>query len=114
MPGIIKNGIYAYNTPSAPVALSAASIAQTSFVAQWESSKFAISYRIDVATDINFTSLIVNNATTRLLSFNVGSLTANTTYYYRVRAVNNVGTSTNSNVISVTTSVHNYSQSHLV
>ena len=68
----------------------------------------ATGYRLDVATSSSFTSnsyvsgyhnLNVGNVTSR----NVTGLKANTTYYYRVRAINGSGISLNSNVITVMT-----------
>jgi hypothetical protein len=66
----------------------------------------ATGYRLDVATNNSFTNYVtgyqdlnVGNA----LSRSVASVSASTTYYYRVRAYNGNGTSGNSNVISVTT-----------
>jgi hypothetical protein len=92
--------------PSAPVATAATNIQATSFSANWNASSGATGYRLDVATDSGFTSFVtgynnlnVNNVTT----YPVTSLTAGTTYYYRVRAYNGGGTSGNSNTINLTT-----------
>jgi len=49
-----------------------------------------------------YQNLDVGNATSR----NVTGLTANTTYYYRLRAYNGDGTSPNSNVVRVKTKNH--------
>jgi len=61
---------------------------------------------LDVATDSSFTNYVpgyqdlnVGNVTSR----NVTGLTANTLYFYRVRAYNGNGTSPNSNVVHVKT-----------
>jgi phosphodiesterase/alkaline phosphatase D-like protein len=66
-------------------------------------------YRLDVATNSSFVNYVpgyqnldVGNVTSR----NVTGLTANTTYYYRLRAYNDNGTSPNSNVIKVKTKPH--------
>lgn len=92
--------------PSAPVANAASGISTTAFTANWGSVFGATSYRLDVATDIFFTSIVagyndlnVGNVT----SYNVTGLSCNTTYYYRVRACNSCGCSSNSNSISLTT-----------
>jgi RHS repeat-associated protein len=68
----------------------------------------ATGYRLDVSTSSTFASYVtgyqnldVGNVTSRAVS----GLAASTSYYYRVRAYNGNGTSANSNVISVTTSV---------
>ncbi len=91
------------SAPVAPTATPASNFTCTSMNANWGASSGATSYFLDVATDAAFTSfvsgysnLIVNNVTT----YNVTNLTANTTYYYRVRADNGCSTSSNSNTIT--------------
>ena len=97
----------ANSAPPAPVATAATNIGTTSLNANWNSSTGATDYWIDVSTASDFSSLVSgynNKEATNVTTLNITSLNANTTYYYRVRASNGNGTSTNSNVISVGTS----------
>jgi M6 family metalloprotease-like protein len=92
--------------PSAPSANPATNIAQTSIFANWSSSATATGYKLDVSTNIGFTSFVtgfnsldVSNVT----SYNVTGLNAKTVYYYRVRAYNIGGSSPNSGIITLKT-----------
>jgi len=92
--------------PAAPTANAATSVTSSGFTANWSSSTGATGYRLDVSTSSSFSSYVsgyqdldVGNVTSR----SVTSLSANTTYYYRVRAYNIGGTSGNSSTITVTT-----------
>ncbi|AWI09507.1 putative Ig domain-containing protein [Ereboglobus luteus] len=85
---------------SAPVALPATGETTTGFIARWEAVTGADSYRLDVATDAGFTSLVsgygdlnIGTMTGRMVT----GLSADTDYYYRVRAVNEAGPSASSN-----------------
>lgn len=86
----------------APVALPADTVEAFSFNANWTASAGATSYYLEVSEFANFSVLVqasnVGNVTTVL----VFGLDAETTYYYRVRAVGSCE-SFNSNVITVTT-----------
>ena len=93
-------------TPAPPTALKAANITATSFTARWRRASGATGYRLDVSLDSSFINYVpgyqdldVGNTTSR----SVTGLTANTGYFYRVRAYNGNGTSPNSNVIRVKT-----------
>lgn len=93
--------------PSAPVAVSGTNETVNSFLANWNVSSGATTYYLDVATDAGFTGFVTgyNNLNAgNVLSNNVTGLTCNTTYYYRVRAANSCGTSSNSNTITAATS----------
>ncbi len=65
----------------------------------WNKSNGATSYRLQVSTNVGFTAIVFdsNNLSTPItgLSYQLGStvLTVGTTYYWRVAAVNAVGTS---------------------
>jgi Fibronectin type III domain len=91
----------------APVALEANNIGTNQFIANWSSAFGAESYRIDVAADENFSSILsgYNNRTLSLVTSTSISegLQPGTIYYYRVRAINAGGASTNSNRISLLT-----------
>jgi hypothetical protein len=96
------------NAPAAPTANAATNITGSSFTANWSSSSGATGYRLDVSTSNTFSSFVsgyqdldVGN----VLSGSVTGLSANTAYFYRVRAYNTGGTSGNSNTINVTTSM---------
>jgi hypothetical protein len=94
------------NLPPAPTAGAATAITNTSFSANWSGSMGAWGYRLDVSTNDTFGSYLggyqdldVGN----VLVWSVTGLSPATTYYYRLRAYNGVGTSENSDTISVTT-----------
>jgi hypothetical protein len=100
--GLYTNG---GNVPPAPVALAATSITSSGFTANWQASTGAIGYKLDVSTSSSFSSFVgsYNGYTVFGTSYAVTGLSANTKYYYRLRAYDAPGTSGNSNTITVTT-----------
>jgi hypothetical protein len=92
--------------PVAPVANTALNIRANSFTANWAASTSGASgYYLDVSTD-NFATYLPgyqNRNVGNVSSCSLSGLNRNTTYYYRIRAYNNGGSSINSNTISFTT-----------
>ncbi len=91
---------------TAPVAFAASGVACAVFNANWAASSGSIGYFLDVSTSPSFATFIpgFNNFNAgNVLSYNVTGLTVNTTYYYRVRAMNACATSANSNSITAST-----------
>jgi hypothetical protein len=101
-----SNIMTAVTLPLAPTALAGSSATTGGFTANWSTVTGATGCRLDVATDIGFSSLVgtYNNLDVgNVTSYAVSGLTPNTPYYYRVRAVGPGGTSGNSNTVTVTT-----------
>ncbi len=104
-------GTYTYSAatiPAAPVATTATDITHNSFTANWNASSGATSYFLDVSEISDFSTFVTgynNKDVGNVTSSTVTNLIPNTDYYYRVRASNSAGTSSNSNTISVTTDV---------
>ncbi len=69
----------------------------------WAASAGSTSYRLQVATDTGFTSIIFNDSTLTSTSKQVASLTNSTKYYWRVQAKNSYGVSGWSSVWNFTT-----------
>jgi hypothetical protein len=94
-------------TLPAPTALNATNVTNSSFTANWTSVGGATSYRLDVSTSSSFTTFvgIYHDLPVGGTNQSVTSLTANTFYYYRVRAFNG-NTSPDSNVIKAKTKPH--------
>ena len=93
--------------PPPPTAIAATDSSATGFTANWETVSGAKGYAFDVAAEFAFTSFAsgYNNHIVdfEVTSFPVTGLTPEMRYYYRVRAIGTGGTSSNSNVISVST-----------
>jgi hypothetical protein len=88
-------------TGTIPTATNASGIANSSFIANWNSVVGANSYQLEVATNLNFTGAATYTPSTN--SFEVTGLSAGTRYYYRVRSVTGIEVSCPSNVITVYT-----------
>lgn len=91
-----------------PLAQPATNITTSGFTANWQAVSGSNQYRMDLATDADFTNLVpaytdfnLGNTT----SYNVTGLNSATTYYYRIRARNtNLNlTSANSGLIGLIT-----------
>jgi hypothetical protein len=90
-----------------PVALEARDVVDSSFTALWNAAVGADSYRLDVAVDSLFSSLLAgyDDLVVGDTSQEVTGLSPETYYYYRVRAVNIGGTSGTSDTVEVMTQV---------
>ena len=103
---MIDNVRLSYTLSTAPTALNAANINVNSFTANWEALFGVENYRLDVATDAAFTSMVsgYNNLNVgNVLTYQISGLAENTTYYYRVRGAKTNGTSPSSSTITVLT-----------
>ncbi len=84
--------------------LSATNLASMSFTANWSLSSNATSYQIDLSTNSTFTNFIYNNLNVgNVTTYNFSNLNCNSTYYYRVRALNQCGNSSVGSYTTVTT-----------
>jgi Leucine-rich repeat (LRR) protein len=92
------------SAPASITASPASAIVATSFTANWSAVSGATGYQLDVSTSNTFSSFVAgyNNLSVTGTSQPVTGLTAGTAYYYRVRSVSACGTSTNSNIITIT------------
>ena len=94
-----------FSIPPAP----AISKTQTTFMAVWNASVGATGYYIDVALDGLFTNILPsfnNKDIGNVTQFNVTGLSPGQYYYYRLRAYNGSGTSSNSMIEAVMTTTY--------
>ncbi len=94
--------------PAAPTAAAVTYGTCDGFTASWTASADAVYYVIDVSTNSGFSSFVgsynsynIGNVT----SYNVTGLTSGGSFYYRVRAVDDCGASSSSNVIGPVTPI---------
>ncbi len=93
-------------TPIPPVALDASEIGEVIFTANWEEVRGADNYLLDVSEDAAFIDVdeqLMQMDAGGKTSLRVSGLQPATSYYYRVRANAETGTSEASNVMEVTT-----------
>ncbi len=95
----------AITIPQSPTILAPNNITTTSFNAQWNATPGADQYKLFVANDAIFSSILPSYNGKVIIGTEdlVSGLSGNSIYYYRVKAVNSSGESANSNSQSVLT-----------
>jgi hypothetical protein len=91
---------------SVPTTISVTGVACDEFTANWGTVPNVTDYRLDVSTSPTFATMLMgyNNLNVgNVNSYAVTGLAQNTTYYFRVRAVNQCGATASSVVESMTT-----------
>src|SRR5262249_10058857 len=94
------------SAPTAPSGLSATAASTSQINLSWtDNSSNETGFKIERATDSGFTQnlTLVTTTAAGVTSYSNTGLTSNTTYYYRVRATNASGDSSNSNTANATT-----------
>lgn len=91
--------------PSAPTGLNGTVVASSQIHVSWtDNASNETSFHIYRATNSSFTQdVVINTVDSNTTSYQDTGLSANTTYYYRVRAANPDGNSAYTNVINYTT-----------
>ena len=92
--------------PGKPVVLPASDITLIGFTANWQFLEDTNGFYLDVAIDSDFTLPIAGYANLDVGSVNtydIVGLSNDTPYYYRIRAYNDVGTSINSDTVTLST-----------
>ena len=91
------------SSPTLAFPLDNAANLTTILTFRWTSSLGTATYHCQIATDSNFASLVLDDSTIADTAHFFNSLSANTTYYWRVRALNGSGTSDYSAMRTFTT-----------
>ncbi len=93
------------NPPAAPSGLAANVASSSQINLSWtDNSNNETGFAIDQATSADFSqNLTTVSVGANITTYSASGLSASTTYYYRVRAINAVGNSANSNSASATT-----------
>lgn len=97
---------FGVSTPSAPALVSPAAGATgqpLNVVLKWRRSPLTAKYRLQVAADAAFSSVVFHDSTISDTTKQMTGLSTNTKYYWRVNAKNIVGTSAYSSVFDFTT-----------
>src|SRR5690606_33284731 len=91
--------------PAAPSGLSASAVSSSQINLSWtDNANDETGFAIDRATNSTFTTgLVTSTVGANATSYNATGLSANTTYYFRVRATNAAGASANSSTANATT-----------
>lgn len=86
-----------------PLAVNSGNIKSSSFEAQWVKRTYANRYRLQLATEANFSTLVLNVIVGDVDSYIFDNLIPDTTYYWRVFGLNALNISNSSNVIEIDT-----------
>ena len=98
--------ITALTIPAAPISSAATNLAETGFSANWNTSTGTTKYYLDVSSDAAFSAILTsynNLDVSNVNTYAVSGLTGGATYYYRIRAFNASGTSSNSGTVTILT-----------
>ncbi len=105
-----KTATYGSGLPVAPLLVSPINNSNNvSAVAllNWSDAMLATGYQLNVATDVNFSNVILTSDTITLSQYKVqpGSLNNNTLYFWKVRSLNTIGESKWSDVFAFRTAL---------
>jgi hypothetical protein len=105
--GVQRSSIQSFTTLPKAVTLTSpangATNQSTTVTLQWSATAGAIRYRLQVATNSAFTSMIMDDSTLTANSKQLGPLAYSTTYYWRVRVTTAVGIASYSQSFSFST-----------